>query len=831
MIVARRSMRIAWATLIVLLTGIMPVLADPPRPNTMPRAPAVPKPADASAQTLLLQVQVNGYALDLIGEFTLRDGALLARRHELQDLGFRVPASLPDGPDALIALAALPGLTARLDQASQTLFVTADNRLLTPTLLRAGAGPGAGGVTESGTGATFDYDINGTSAGGQNLGSGIFDLRAFSSRGTASTGVLTYLGGSSGNSSRSGAEAIRLDSTYSYSDPDTLLHYRLGDFISGGLSWTRPIRLGGAQVSLDFGIRPDLVTFPLPSVSGSVAVPSTVDVLVNGTRLFSQQVRAGPFLVPQLPVVTGGGTISTTLTNALGRQVVTTLPFYASSLLLAPGLQNFSLQAGAIRRNWGLISDDYASLAGSATYRRGLTSWLTVEGSAEASTNVTMAGGGVAVNLANFAVLNAAFAGSTGVGNGAGTGAGGMGTQFSLGLQRQGQRFSVGASATMANRFYRDLAAVNGDPTPRLQLNGNAGLSLGRYGSVGLAYESVDRDALPSPIRLHVPPGTVLDQGTFQLGSIFYLQPAQHAHVLSASYSTQIGNVGLYATGFRDFASGGSSGVLFGLTVPLGARSSAGVSLGDGAGGRYGQVQASQSAVTVGDTGFQVFGSTGNTTHEFGELQYKSPWALLSAGADRIDRQTSLRLEAQGSASFLDKRLFLSNTINDSFAVVNTNGLKNVRVLDENREVGRTDSSGQLLLPDLRSFEANHISIDPTDIPADTAVAVTSKEVRPQDRSGVVVRFGVQVSHAALLHLVDDAGKPLPVGSIATLRATGVTVPVGYDGAAYVEGLAPHNDLAVQWPDGRRCAVAFDYRPVPGQIPSIGPLRCPTPTP
>jgi outer membrane usher protein len=40
-------------------------------------------------------------------------------------------------------------------------------------------------------------------------------------------------------------------------------------------------------------MRPDLVTFPLPIVSGTAAVPSTVDVLVNGTRVLSSQAQPG----------------------------------------------------------------------------------------------------------------------------------------------------------------------------------------------------------------------------------------------------------------------------------------------------------------------------------------------------------------------------------------------------------------------------------------------------------------------------------------------------------------------------------------------------------
>lgn len=77
----------------------------------------------------------------------------------------------------------------------------------------------------------------------------------------------------------------------------------------------------GVQVRSDFSMRPDLVTFPLPTVTGSTAVPSTLSVLTDGNLVASSQVGAGPFEVPQLPVTTGAGEITMTVTNALGQQV------------------------------------------------------------------------------------------------------------------------------------------------------------------------------------------------------------------------------------------------------------------------------------------------------------------------------------------------------------------------------------------------------------------------------------------------------------------------------------------------------------------------------
>ena len=87
-------------------------------------------------ETLLLEVQVNGRSIGKIGEFTLRDGKLMARPEELRDLGFRVPNTLVSGHGGLIALSDLPGLTWSIDQKNQELHVTVTDAGLLPTLLQ-----------------------------------------------------------------------------------------------------------------------------------------------------------------------------------------------------------------------------------------------------------------------------------------------------------------------------------------------------------------------------------------------------------------------------------------------------------------------------------------------------------------------------------------------------------------------------------------------------------------------------------------------------------------------------------------------------------------------
>lgn len=768
---------------------------------------STPQPARAAEQMLLLDVVVNGYQIGQIGDFLLRDGVLLSKRSELKDLGFRLPDNLPLEAGDLIDLHALPGVTWRVDEAHQALIIAATDAALLPTLLSVSAAPGGNTAVQSGTGATLNYDLNATASKGGNSAVGLLDLRAFSPGGVLSSGMLVYAGQAQRNPGN--AAAVRLDSTYTFSDVATQRRYRLGDFITGSLAWTRPVRLGGAQLTSDFSMRPDLVTFPLPSLSGSAAVPSTVDVLVNGNRLLSRQVGAGPFEIPRLPVVTGAGTVALTVTNAMGQQVVTTLPFYASADLLTPGLQTFSAQAGAVRRNWGQLSNDYGAGALSATWRRGLSPDLTVEGSAEATQGTFMAGAGAVINVANMAMLNVAAAGSSGAAKG---GAASQGTRLSAGVQRVGTRFSFGTSMAVAGRNFRDIAAVNGDPVPRLQFSASGGVSLGALGSLGVSYTRIRRDSAVT--------SGLLPDGVTDLGAV------QKARVLSASYSVQFRGVSLYATTFRDFDQTSSSGLSIGLTMPLGPRSSVSASMSNNAGSAYRQVQAQQSAVSVGDWGYQAFAADGAVAHKFAQVQYKAPWALMSAGVDRSGSDTTLSLQSQGALSYIDGGVFASNTIDDSFALVTTGGLAGVHVLRENRAAGITDAKGRLLISDLRGFEINYLAVDPADIPPDATLNQATLEVRLPEKSGIVLRFAVSLSRGALIYLHDAAGAAIPVGSTATLQATRVAVPVGYDGQAYVEGLAAHNQLTIVRADASPCVVNFDYQPEPGNIPTIGPLVC-----
>lgn len=765
-----------------------------PAAAAAPAAPAAP----SSDTRLFLEVQINGRSTGKVGEFVLRRNKLMARPSELHDIGLQVPLSRASQTDTLIPLSDLPGVAWTLDQENQVLKIAATNNALLPTLLLPMGSNLEGNrrVIESGTGITLNHDIVGSYAGGKAGASGSFDLRAFSRLGIVSSDWLAYAGATSGRFG--GNSAVRLDTAYTLADVNSLRRYSLGDFITSNLSWTRSVHLEGAQLRSDFSMRPDLVTIPLPQIAGAAAVPSTVNVLADGSMAVSQKVDAGPFQIPQLPVVSGAGTISMTVTNALGQQVTVTQPFYASSTLLAPGLQTYAGELGVVRRNWGSVSNDYGKMAGTASYRRGLTRAFTIEGSAEGTDGAFLAGGGGVLQIGHLGVLN--FAASPSIAS-ARTGA-----QFSAGAERIGRTFSLGTSALLATRDYRDVASMNGSGVLRRQLSAFTGLNTSHFGSLGLAYVELKQDppVLPNPTDV---------------------QLAGNSRVVTANYSIQIHRVSCYSSWFKSFGftGKGGNGLQVGMTFSFGRYRTASASVGND--GSW-QAQVQQAAPQVGDWGYQLYTSGGDSTHVFAQGQYKSQVGLFTAGVDRDSGLTSLRMESQSAISLVDKAVFASNEIYDSFAVVDTRPVTNVSVYQENRKVGTTGKTGRVLVPDMRAFDLNNISIEPTDIPGDATLGTDKREVRPQDRSGVIVKFPIRFSHSALLRLVDEAGIVVPQGSAATLRATGAVVPIGYDGEAYLEDLSSHNELSVEYPDGKRCTASFDYYPIPGDIPSIGPLRC-----
>lgn len=595
---------------------------------------------------------------------------------------------------------------------------------------------------------------------------------------------------------------LRQDTYWNYTTADSLLTYTAGDQVSSSLSWSRSVRLGGFSIAHNFETRPDLVTFPVPALGGSAVVPTTVDLYINGLRQFSGLANGGPFLVSTPPSLTGAGQASLVYRDALGREMRVDDVLYVDSRLLSQGLSEWSFEAGYPRLNYGARSFDYASRpAFNGTLRYGVVNGFTLEGHVESASGLHNAGAGGLLSLGRFGVLNAAFTLNRGDTSG---------EQASLGYQYISPRFSFTLQGIRAYGSYRDLGSLQGVDVPTRQVHASVSELLTQRQTLSLSYAR---------------------QNASILGG---------SRILSLGYNATVASrISLFANAFRDRDQAHSAGIYAGAIINLDRRLSASIS-----GSRYGDastlaVSASQSVdYDKGGLGWnvQADGGDGGYRHYLGRLDYQSDAGDLSAQVEHSSRAnssfTTRSLYATGSLVLMDGALMASRPISDAFAMVSTNGTPDVPVLRENRLVGKTDSGGHLLIPDLISYNDNQLAIDTLNLPADAEVVADRLDVAPRARSGVLARFPIQRYQGAVVILQDQQGHALPVGTPVSLAGDSASASalVGYDGKVFFPQLKlGHNQVSARVGEVT-CSADIEF--TSGDVMhTIGPFTCQRHTP
>lgn len=770
---------------------------------------------DSAEVQLQLEVRINNHPLNVLAAFALLpDGQIASPRSELQELGIAVPTEV--GSDDLIPLKSIQGLSYVYDQDAQTIDLELPDASRIARKLDSqndkpveAARSGTGLVINYSAYASANYDLP-NDLGAFNGSSISLDARAFSPYGTLSQSAIV------GSTTFSDFTALRLDTTWSYSDQGRMLSYNLGDIVSGGLAWTRPVRMGGAQIRRNFDLRPDLVTMPLPQIEGSAAVPSTLQVFVGSVQTYSSSLQPGPFAIDSLPVYTNAGTARVVLTDSAGQVTESEQEFYTSPELLKRDLYDFSVEAGVVRRDYGTDSFGYdtdPALVGS--FRYGVTNSLTGEAHVEAQADLIDIGIGGLFSAGRFGMISGAIAGSLHDGD--------AGLFLYAGWEGQFGNFSANLSTSRTFGDYKDLAAVTEERPDDLPFYSGVPVSLDQ---IALNYSIPDWKAGLGVALVH----KLETDGT-------------RTFVVSGSYSQSLPyNITGFVNGFASFGDDGSSeseddgdtyftsgnnfGVFVGLSMPLGANysGSTGLTASD-----KGWAAAAEVARPMDNEpnayGWRVAHGEGDQRFTSATGTYRGSKATVSAFLLEEDRKASGNLTVDGSAVFTDGDVFLGSQIQDSFVVVDA-GAPDVKVEYENRYAGSTGRSGKLLISNLRSYEANKVSIDVNDLPVNASVVDSELTVVPTERAGLVVSFGVKPDEAAALVILSDAnGQLLKEGTEVLLNDQTDSFVVGYEGQVYLTGLNERNEL-VTASTNSSCRIAFDYTKNMASQSVIGPMTC-----
>jgi len=227
---------------------------------------------------------------------------------------------------------------------------------------------------------------------------------------------------------------------------------------------------------------------------------------------------------------------------------------------------------------------------------------------------------------------------------------------------------------------------------------------------------------------------------------------------------------------------------------------------------------------TPGDFGWEVRDSEGAAPYRQASFSYRSNYTTTKVGVSQDQSGSYAGLELRGSIAAMGGGVFFSNWIDDGFAVVDV-GAPNVGVSYENQPVGTTNAKGLLLVPTLRSYQANRITIDPTNLPVDSEIETTNDVVAPADRAGALVKFKVHSdTAAALVVFVRADGSYVPAGSAGRLESGNEFVVV-YDGQSFIRNLGSSNLATIEFAGGM-CRASFNFEQQPGMQVRIGPVTC-----
>lgn len=743
--------------------------------------------AEAAPLPLYLDVSVNGHPTNKIAAFLRHpDGRFSATRTELQEL--RIDAGGSGDPQAQVFLDTIDGLRLTYDEANQAIAIELGPKSLKHTTYRASDPAAKPDAARTMNGAVLNYGLYGSinehalSARGIQEGLSLsLEGRVFGAYGTLEASSVTGF---------AAIDSRRIDTSWSYSFPDSMVTLSAGDFISGGFGWTRPVRMAGLKIERDFALRPDLITKPLPSVSGSAAVPSTVDVYVNDIRTYSKDVPGGRFTIQDLPVVSGGGVARVVVREAGGRETVSETPFYSSSDLLRPGMWDYSAEIGLARLGYGSRSNDYREQPlASASVRYGATQALTLAWHAEAGMGVVNAGAGFVTSVGLFGT----FEGGLSVSHRGGE----RGAQYFAAVQGEIGRMSVNARSQRALADYTDVAT---HASVDARAPGALAANLAPSKAVDFVSVGLPVDATGGNLNATFVHTERMDGETYDVASLSYSQSLTDA-------------LSMHATAFRSFSDADSVGAYLGLTLALGGRRSVSSSLRrDKAGTGVVATYARSADNKPGSLGWRFFASQGQNDFFRGDVDYNSSKVVLRGSAARDEHGFSGFYMADGAIAITEDGLYVSRRINDAFAVVDA-GAPDVEVSVENQIVGRTDRSGKLLVAGLHAYQKNKITIDPNSLPVNAQIPTTKIDAVPGDRSGMSVRFGVEsAAQSALVEFLKADGSVVDAGHTGRLVHGGTTFVVGYDGQAFVEGLAARNVVEIELGAGT-CRASFPFTP------------------
>lgn len=731
---------------------------------------------------IVVIVKVNGEDVGEAIVYQDLERGLMAERADLSAWRVATPDAieLREGVE-YVALGMVPGLRHSFERRTGVLAIALDASqfVIEERALYDLAVPQVAAI---GFGAFLNYDFEHRVTDADSETSGFAQLGLF-----AGPGVLT-------SDWALADEATRLNTTYTRDSLSRIATLRVGDFVGVNSTISGGVPIGGVQWATNFATRPGLMPIPLQRFRGEVSVPSTVEIYVNGVPTYRTQVAPGPFVITDVPVVTGGGTVEMVITDGFGRRQVVSNPFYASPSVLRAGLSEYSFELGARRVTAASgVALEYDEPVARVVHRSGLTDAFTAEVQAEGAEGAALVGSALAWLVPGGAgVMRFALASSQAPD-------GSTGALALLGYELALNNFSFTAEGQHNTPGFARIGGLAPDPVHSRDLaQMSVGFNNASIGSIALA---VARE------RNLGPTDSTTTTVTWSRG----LGPHLNLSA-SAGYDYESRN----ANGFVNFS------------VPLGARTNA--SFGHNAERPASGPTTSQSTANLQrnlDTGpswgYRLGAAqAGDAVAEFAAQGER---ATMRVGAERVGSAEGAYATLGGAIALVDGSLHASRRLGDGFALIRVPGAPSVGVYSDNAYIGKTDAEGERLVPSMTPYRPTRVTLDASDLPLEVQLKTDRMEVTVPYRAAAVLEFPSDLTRAYTANLVRKDGAPVPAGAKLWIDDGTDAEPIGSGGFVFLSvDPGPHR-LTVRWVE-KECSVGLTIEPSDDPQPDLGRLVC-----
>ena len=727
----------------------------------------------------------------------MADGDVLFPGPVLKEIGFKtIPPGIEKEGTLYVSLRSLsPQVQFRFDEKTVTVRVTVDPQLLEPTVMDFSRQQSPTYHRDLMNSAFLNYSVISTNS------TNVQTLAAQSEVGIRIKEYLALSGFSYAKTTTT-QRSVRGLTSVIRDYPDSQVRTVMGDASAFSGPLGSGAIIGGLSISRNFSLMPYFQRIPGLNYAGLLTTPSEVEVYVNGQLTKREHFGPGPFSLTNLPGTLGAGNTTVVIRDAFQNEQRIVNPYYLSSALLQPHLHEYSYNVG-FRRTALQESFAYQEPVLLFSHRVGLSETLTAGFRGEANHQLINGGPLATFLLGRWGEVTTTGAISQEQGQ---TGYAAFGTYTYI---RSG--FSVRTSVQNLSRAYSNLSLDTIHAKPRLQWQGSLGYNFPFLGSLSATYTTA----------------SFYGQPTFEAVSLFYQRPV-------------FTNFYFQASAIRTLAPTPATEIFCGLTFFLGSYHSGTVGVQSSPDHTLSETATFQKNAPRGPGwAYRFQGSrtedtlAGNDVSTDDLVQYQGNHGVYGVGYRRVQGQDqdSVDLRMAGSVAFVDRGVYFSRPIPDSFALVKVGSLKNVDVSYSNLSAGRTNAKGELLVPDLISYYENQLSIEDTDVAINYNLANVRKIATPWFRGGIVARFDATKVQGFVGHVfIREKGesKPAEYGNLvlSVPDQPPVTAVVGEGGEFYVENLQPGKvPVRVEW---QQKICRFDIM-IPGSedlMVDLGVLTC-----